>query len=153
MNRTQTLITAALATPALFLFMDAAVTAPRANHHNGQQLLGRHFKADGNFPIDQKGGRTISVHVENGMVVGVDVQQPGKIDMPVTKVKSSQRMAKLETEGVQMASFNLGQAPSLGMVYIGFAFLDEGGDEHVYWFPDGMVQGGDAGALDYAAAK
>lgn len=152
MDRTQRLLTAILITPVMFAFVDAAVASPKANHHNGQRLLDGKIKSNGQHAIDKQGDNTVSVEVKNGKVAGVHVKHAKKGDVPVKKYKSSKKMAKLETDGLQNASFNLTQDQYLGMVYIGYAFVDEYGDEYIYWFPYDMIFDGDTGAIDYVPA-
>ena len=41
------------------------------------------------------------------------------------------------------------QAYSLGTAYIGYAYIDDYGDEQIYWWPYEMICDGDAGAIDY----
>ncbi len=147
MIQIQRLITVVLVLSALFGFADAA--AAKANHHDGHRLLGENITTAGSHIIDKKGDNTISVDLKNGKIAGLSVTRATKGKVPVRKVWSSKRMAKLQTAGLQTASFDLGQDPYLGMVYIGYAFMDETGEEYVYWFPNDMILDGELGASEY----
>ena len=35
------------------------------------------------------------------------------------------------------------------IIYIGYAYYDDYGDEVIYWFPYEMILDGDTGAVDY----
>src|SRR6266851_1568445 len=50
-NRLQRLLTAIVVIVGLFALADAAVAAAKANHHNGQQLLGEKIKANGSSGV------------------------------------------------------------------------------------------------------
>jgi len=41
------------------------------------------------------------------------------------------------------------QAQDLGTIYIGYSYIDDNGDEVVYWFPYDMILDGDTGAVTY----
>jgi hypothetical protein len=119
----------------------------KAHHHkSGQQMLGDHIKTDGKHEIDRVGEHTVSVNVVTGKVAGVSVKHSKKGDVPVTKYKTHKKMA--QTQGNRSARYTLVQE-DLGMTYIGFAFIDDYGDEQIYWFPYEMILDGDTGAIDY----
>jgi hypothetical protein len=40
----------------------------------------------------------------------------------------------------------------MGTTYIGYAYVDELGDEEIYWFPYDMIYDGDTGAIEYMPA-
>ena len=68
-----------------------------------------------------------------------------------TKKKMAQadgvRMAK--TDGNHPVAYIQVQATDLGTTYIGYSFIDDNGDEVIYWFPYEMILDGDTGAIDY----
>jgi hypothetical protein len=47
------------------------------------------------------------------------------------------------------ASFASAQDQDLGIVYIGYAYIDDDGNEEIYWFPEEMILDGDTGAIEY----
>ena len=34
-------------------------------------------------------------------------------------------------------------------MYIGYAYVDDGGNEEIYWLPEEMILDGDTGAIEY----
>ena len=149
MNRTQRLLTATVVILGMFGLVDASLAAAKAKHHhqNGQQLTGEKIKTNGNHVIDKKGPHTVSVDVKNGKIAGMHVKHDKKGELPVKKYKTNKKM--VQASGFQYASYQLAQAQSLGTVYIGYAYIDEYGDEVIYWFPYEMILDGDTGAIDY----
>ena len=37
----------------------------------------------------------------------------------------------------------------MGTTYIGYAYIDDNGDEQIYWWPYEMIYDGDTGAVEY----
>jgi len=143
MNRLPSLL---IATVALVgLFAEVGVAAKKANHHNGKQLLGQKIKTNGNHVIEKKGPFTASVEVKGGKVAGVHVKHDKKGEVAVKKYKSDKKMARSDGE----VSFILVQEQYLGTVSIGYAYIDEYGEEEIYWFPYDMILDGDTGAVIY----
>ena len=149
MNRTQRLITTLVVFLGVFALVDVAVAAGKGkqHHQNAQQLLGGKIKTDGHHVINKNGNHTVSVEVKNGKVAGVHVKHAKNGDVPVKKYKTNKKMAR--ASGLQYASLLLVQAQSLGTVYIGYAYIDDYGDEQIYWFPYEMILDGDTGAVEY----
>jgi hypothetical protein len=50
---------------------------------------------------------------------------------------------------VVYASLRSVQDQDMGTVYIGYSYVDENGDEEIYWFPYDMIVDGDTGAVEY----
>ena len=123
------------------------------NHFSGKQLLGDKIKTNGNHVIHKAGKYTTSVTVKEGKVAGVHVKHSEKGDVPVKKYKTTKKMAtkKGESNGISLVSYHgmLAQVQDLGMTYIGYAYIDDYGDENIYWFPYEMIYDGDAGAIEY----
>jgi len=156
LNRTQRLLVAIVAIvgiSALFASGAAALAAAKANHHNGQQLLGQKIKTNGHHLIDKKGNFTASVEVKNGKVAGVHVNHSKKGAVAVKKYKTDKKMTGGSQGSYQNASFVLGQSQYLGTIYIGYAYIDDYGDEVIYWFPYDMIYDGDTGAVWYVPAQ
>lgn len=124
----------------------------KAHHHNGQQMLGEKIHANGHHVLDKKGDYTTSVDVQDGKIAGVHVQHATKGEVPVTKYKTHQKMA-LAGGHILNASFRLVQDQYLGTTYIGYAYVDDYGNEEIYWFPYDMILDGDTGAIDYVPAS
>ena len=123
------------------------------NHFSGKQLLGDKIKTNGNHVIHKAGKYTTSVTVKEGKVAGVHVKHSEKGDVPVKKYKTTKKMAtkKGESNGISLVSYHgmLAQVQDLGMTYIGYAYIDDYGDENIYWFPYEMILDGATGAIDY----
>ena len=152
-NRLQRLLIALVVILGLFALADVAVAAAKANHHNGQQLLGKNIKTNGHHVIHKKGAYTTSVEVKDGKVAGVHVKHAKKGEVPVTKYKTNKKLA--QAEGLRYAAFHFQrvQAQYLGTTYIGYAYTDEDGVEEIYWFPYDMILDGDTGAIEYVPAS
>ena len=147
MDSTRRLFTSTIAVLAVLPFAGAALAAPKANHHNGAQLLGGKIKANGKHEINKKGEHTVSVEVKDGKVAAVHVRHAKKGDVAVTKYKSSKKLA--QADGFQRVSYLYVQDTYLGTTYIGYAYIDDFGYEEIYWFPYDMVYNGDTGAIEY----
>jgi len=150
MNRMQRFFTALILLLGMLALVDAGIAAGKANHHDGQQLLGEKVKSNGHHVIHQKGEYTASVDVQNGKVAGMHVKHAKKGDVPVKKYKTNKKMA--QGEGLQFASYLLAQGQYVGTTYIGYAYTDEYGVEEIYWFPYDMILDGDTGAIEYVPA-
>jgi len=150
MNRIKRLLTAIVVILGLFALAHAAVAAPKADHQNGQKLLGEKIKTNGNHVIQKKGAYTTSVEVKDGKVAGVHVKNDKKGDVPVKKYKTNKNMS--QAAGLQFTSFLSSQDQYLGTVWIGYAYYDEYGNETIYWFPYDMILDGITGAIDYVPA-
>ncbi len=85
------------------------------------------------------------------MVGSADAQGKGK--GPVKKYKTTKKMAERvgEAHGISLVSSRsmLAQSQYLGVMYIGYSYIDEYGDEYIYWFPYEMIYDGDTGAIEY----
>lgn len=123
------------------------------HHVSGQQLLGNKVKTNGHHVIHKGGKHTVSVNVKEGKIAGVSVKHSEKGDLPVKKYKTTKKMATKvgESNGISFASHRsmLPQIQDLGMTYIGYAYIDDYGDEYIYWFPYEMIYDGDTGAVEY----
>jgi hypothetical protein len=128
------------------LVAPASAFAKADHHHSGKEMVGEKIKTDGHHEIDRVGEHRVSVHVVNGKVAGLHVKHSKKGDVPVTKYKTHKKMADMR--GNRSARYTLVQE-DLGMTYIGYAFIDDYGDQHIYWFPYEMILDGDTGAIDY----
>jgi len=148
-HRTRRLLTAIPVILGMFALADVAVAAAKANHHDGQQLLGGKIKTKGHHVLHKKGNHTVSVEVKDGKVAGVHVKHAKKGDVPVKKYKTSKKMA--QADGPRYAPFVLAQLQYVGTMWIGFAYVDEYGFEEIYWFPYDMILDGDTGAIEYVS--
>jgi hypothetical protein len=121
------------------------------NHHDGKQLVGEKLKRDGKHDIHKKGAYTAAVDVKNGKIAGMHVKHDTKGEVPVKKYKTNKDMAK-ESGGFKTTAFIKTQATYLGTTWIGYAYVDDWGNEEIYWFPYDMILDGDTGAVEYIPA-
>lgn len=150
MNKPGLLITL-VTTVAMLCFVGGAADAKgpkgvkKHNHHSGHSLVGAKLKTEGTHQIDKKGKHTVSAEVKHGKIAGIHVKHDVKGDVPVTKYKTKKKMASLDSapDGTQPADTDL------GMVWIGYAYIDEDGYEEYYWFPAEEILDGDTGAIEY----
>ena len=146
MVRTYRLLTAIVALIGMVAFAGPAF-AKAHHHHSGVEMLGSKVKTNGEHVIHKAGEHTVAVQVTNGKVAGLHVKHSKKGDVPVKKYKTKKKLA--QTDVIHYASFTLAQYQDLGTTYIGYAFVDEYGDEEIYWFPYEMILDGDTGAVEY----
>jgi hypothetical protein len=118
-------------------------------HYSGKDLVGDKIKINGTHKIQTHGKFTASVNVSNGKIAGVNVKHAEKGDVAVTKYKTSKQMAQGSTNGIRLASLIVAQAQYVGTVWIGYGYIDDYGDEIIYWFPYDMIFDGDTGAVEY----
>ena len=123
--------------------------AKQHKHHNGKNLVGDKIKQNGKHKFHEHGKHTAFVNVKNGKIAGVEVTHAEKGAVPVKKYKTNKKMADASAGGLQRASFVLVQAQSLGSTWIGYAYIDDFGDEVIYWFEYEMILDGDTGAVEY----
>jgi hypothetical protein len=138
------------ATAAALLAGFAPIAWAKGKHHhkNGKDLLGGKAKENGNHVIDKNGPHTVSLDVKDGKVAGMHVKHEKKGELQVKKYKTKKKMAQARG-GMLYASYLPVQDTYLGTTYIGYAYVDEFGDEEIYWFPYDMILDGDTGAVEY----
>jgi hypothetical protein len=154
-KRMQSILTYVVVIVGLVALTVSTVAAPKTNHHNGQQLLGDGIKTNGHHEIDKHGKNSVAVEVKNGKVAGLSVKNDKKQDLPVKKYKTDKKMTELigPAGGSQRAAFLSVQDQYIGTIWIGYAYIDEYGNEEIYWFPYDMILDGITGAIDYVPAS
>jgi hypothetical protein len=148
-QRVPRLLPAIVAIFGLLVLGGAAVASPKANHHDAKRLVGENLKHDGHHDIDHKGKYTTSVEVKHGKIAGVHVKHSERGDIAVKKYKTHKKMAQGARAHIVNASFVLAQMEDMGTVYIGYSYVDDDGNEEIYWFPAEMIVDGDTGAVEY----
>lgn len=154
-------LTIAVSALALFAIDAAALAQPkdkgageqkakRHEHHDGKSLLGDKIKTDGRHEFHKHGKFTASADVRGGKIAGISVRHAEKGDVPVKKYKTNQKMAELTGAGLRPAL--IVQAQYVGTTYIGYSYIDDYGNEVIYWFPYDMVLDPYTGAIDYVPA-
>jgi hypothetical protein len=58
-------------------------------------------------------------------------------------------MAQNGSAHLMYASFRVAQMQDLGTEYIGYSYIDDQGNEEIYWFPAEEVYDADTGAVEY----
>jgi uncharacterized protein YdeI (BOF family) len=124
--------------------------AKKAKHENGKTLVGDKIKKNGKQKFHEHGKNSAFVDVKDGKIAGVSVQNADAGNVPVTKYKTNKKMADASSYGMVPASMQLAQY--MGTTWIGYAYVDEYGEEVIYWFPYDMIYDGDTGAIDYVPA-
>jgi hypothetical protein len=131
---------------ALIAVAIAAPKVKRHNHHGGHALVASKLKTDGTHQIHKNGKHTVSADVKGGKIAGFHVKHETKGEVAVKKYKTHKKMAFLEGQGsdaIPAADIDA------GTVWIGYAFVDDDGNEEYYWFPYEEILDGDSGAVEY----
>jgi hypothetical protein len=127
--------------------------AKQHKHHDGKSLLGDKIKQNGRHKFHQNGKFTASADVNNGKIRGIHVTHADRGDVPVKKYKTNKKMAELSAAGgimpVNLVLAQYGGADSLGEVWIGYSYIDDYGDEVIYWYPYEMIEDPYTGAVEY----
>ena len=118
-------------------------------HMSGKDMVGDKVKKDGTHKLHENGKHTASVNVSKGKITGVKVRHAEKGDVRVTKYKTTKKMVDGPMPGIRLVSSDVAQSQYLGLVWIGYSYIDDWGDEVIYWFPYDMVYDGDTGAVEY----
>jgi hypothetical protein len=127
----------------------SAAAAKKQNHHNGHQMVAAKLKTDGRHNIDKKGHYTAAVESKGGKIAKFHVVHDTKGEIPVKKYKTNKKMAQATGSHLTYASFALMQDTDMGTVYIGYSYVDDDGNEEIYWFPAEEILDGDTGAIEY----
>jgi len=147
---------------ALLIAAGAALAAPKdkpqgdakAGHGkqhkdmSGKSMVGDKIKQDGQHKFHENGKDTAFVNVSHGKIAGINVKHSEKGDVPVTKYKTTKKMAQGPVSGIQLAAYD----QYIGTMWIGYGYIDDWGYEVIYWFPYDMILDGDTGAIDYYPA-
>jgi hypothetical protein len=119
------------------------------HHHDGKSLVADKLKTDGHRDLEHKGKYTTSVDVKGGKIAALHVKHSEKGEIPVRKYKTHKKMARNGEAHLMYASFRLAQLQDLGTEYIGYSYVDDAGNEEIYWFPVEEIYDGDTGATEY----
>jgi hypothetical protein len=126
-----------------------AAAAKKQNHHDGHRLVAAKLKTDGHHDVDRKGHYAASVDSKGGKIAAFHVVHDTKGAIPVKKYKTDKKMAQATGSHLTYASFALLQDTDMGTVYIGYSYIDDDGNEEIYWFPAEEILDGDTGAIAY----
>ena len=126
----------------------------KAKHQNGKQLAGDKLKKDGKHELHKNGKHTAYIDVKGGKVMGVSVKHAEKGDVPVKKYKTTKNpmtMASVSSSGFQTVAF-IPTQQVVGETWIGYSYIDEWGEEVIYWFPYDIVYDPYTDATEYVPA-
>jgi hypothetical protein len=126
-----------------------AAVAKKQNHHDGGRLVAAKLKTDGHHDIDKKGHYAASVDSKGGKIAAFHVVHDTKGAIPVKKYKTSKKMVQATGAHLTYASFALPQDTDMSTVEIGYSYIDDDGNEEIYWFPAEEILDGDTGAVEY----
>jgi hypothetical protein len=127
-----------------------AATSASRNHHDAKQLITD--KSDGRHEIDKHGKYHAAVVMKGGKIAAFHVKHETKGEVQVKKYKTHKKppqVAGTERQGLIYASYQLVQNQDLGTEWIGYSYIDDDGNEQIYWVPYDMVLDGDTGAVEY----
>jgi len=139
-----------LVTLSMLPLSQAAPTAAngKKDHHDAKQMLGDKAKRDGNHVIDKKGPYTVSFDTKGGKIADAHVRHASKGDIPVKKYKTNKKMAAMGSR-VMYASIVLTPVQYETTGYVGYSYIDDDGNEEIYWVPATLVIDPDTGAVEY----
>jgi hypothetical protein len=89
------------------------------------------------------------VEVKHGKIAEVHVKHVEKGEIPVKKYKTHKKLAQAAHGQIVYASWAFAQDQDLGTVYIGYSYIDDNGNEEIYWFPEEEILDGETGAVEY----
>jgi hypothetical protein len=142
-------ITLALAGLAGLAVLANCQTAIAKQHHHDAKSLVR-VKSDGRHDIDHHGKYTASVEMRHGKIHAMHVVHSEKGEIALKKYKTNKKMALNLPGHVVYASFERAMLQEdLGTTYIGYSYIDDDGEEQIYWFPAEMIEDPYTGAIDY----
>jgi hypothetical protein len=141
-------IAATLLVTLTMLPLSQAAPTGKKDHHDAKQLLGDKVKNDGNHVIDKKGPYTVSFDTKGGKIADAHVRHATKGEIPVKKYKTNKKMAAMGSR-VVYASFVLAPPQYETTGYVGYSYIDDDGNEEIYWVPATLVIDPDTGAVEY----
>ena len=149
MNSNRRLLLSGIAAAGLFAATGPVLAKKKHEHKSGKDLLGEKIKKNGKHVLEKKGKHTATADVKDGKIAGVTVEHETKGNVPVKKYKANKKMAG--SAGVHFVAYSgmLAQAYSTGTTYIGYAYIDDYGDEQVYWWPYEMIYDPWTGTTEY----
>jgi hypothetical protein len=147
MIRAKCLSFALAAVFGLAVLLNSPAAVAKQTHHDAKQLI--RDKSDGRHDIDHHGKYTASVEMRNGKIHAMHVRHSEKGEITLKKYKTNRKMVLNAQGHVVNASLESGMFQNLGTVYIGYSYIDDNGDEQIYWYPAEMIEDPYTGAIDY----
>lgn len=125
-----------------------AAVVKKQEHHDGKRLVAAKLKADGHHDLEKRGHYATSVDTKGGKIAAFHVVHDTKGNIPVKKYKTNKKMVEATVPHLTYASFALPQE-DMGTVEIGYSYVDDDGNEEIYWFPAEEILDPDTGAVEY----
>ena len=125
-----------------------AGAAKKDVQHDARPLVAGKLKTDGHHDIDKRGHYTASVESKGGKIADFHVVHDTRGNIPVKKYKTNKKMVQATGSRLIYASFALRQE-DMGTVEIGYSYIDDDGNEQIYWFPAEEILDPDTGAIEY----
>lgn len=125
-----------------------AAAPKKQEHHDGKRLVAAKLKTDGHHDLEKRGHYTSSVESKGGKIAAFHVVHDTKGNIPVKKYKTNKKMVQAPSAHLTYAAFALPQE-DMGTVEIGYSYVDDDGNEEIYWFPAEEVLDPDTGAVEY----
>jgi hypothetical protein len=126
-----------------------AVPVKAQHHHDARTLVADKLKQDGHHELERRGKVATSIEVKNGKIAAFHAKHDEKGELTVKKYKTHRKVVQLEQPHLSYASFQLAQLEDMGIEYIGYAYVDDYGNEEIDWVPVEEVYDGDTGAVEY----
>jgi hypothetical protein len=119
----------------------------KQEHRDGKRLVEAKLKTDGHHELEKRGHYAASVESKKGKIAAFHVKHDTKGDIAVKKYKSHKKMVQATGAHLTYAAFALQE--DMGTVEIGYSYIDDDGNEEIYWFPAEEILDPDTGAVDY----
>ena len=126
-----------------------AVPVKAQHHHDARQLVADKLKKDGHHELEHKGKYATSVEVKGGKIAAFHVKHSEKGELAVRKYKTHRKVVQASGARAVYASYRVAQLQDMGTEYIGYSYVDDEGNEEIYWVPVEEVYDGDTGAVEY----
>jgi hypothetical protein len=127
-----------------------AVPVKAQHHHDARTLVADKLKQDGHHELDHKGKVATSIEVKNGKIAAFHAKHSEKGDLAVKKYKTHKKVVQTSSAPhLVYAAYHLAQLQDMGTEYIGYAYVDDDGNEEIYWVPVEEVYDADSGAVEY----
>jgi hypothetical protein len=127
----------------------AGKTVKKHNHHSGHDMVAAKLKTDGTHQLHKNGKHTVSATVKGGKIAAIHVKHETKGDVAVKKYKTHKKMAFIDSPSDTQPADAQPADTDMGTVWIGYAYVDDDGNEEYYWFPYEEILDGDTGAVEY----
>jgi hypothetical protein len=125
-----------------------AAAPKKQEHRDGKRLVAAKLKTDGHHELEKRGHYAASVESKGGKIAAFHVVHDTKGNIPVKKYKTNKKMVQVTGAHLTYAAFALPQE-DMGTVEIGYSYIDDDGNEEIYWFPAEEILDPDTGAVDY----